>query len=107
MKIFIIGSTAYQDRIKKYAKQLRMGGHEVLIPVFDSMKDSTVLDILTENRRLMRLADEVHMIYDGRSDGTKFDFGMCFAMEKPLTIVYISSKHLIDGMYEYEEASNE
>ena len=104
MKVFMIGSTAYQDKIKKYAEELREKGHEVLIPVFDSWENATVLDILTENRRLMRLADEVHMIYDGRSDGTKFDFGMCFAMEKPLKIIYMNNKHLIDGMYQYEES---
>jgi nucleoside 2-deoxyribosyltransferase len=102
MKIFMIGSTAYQDKINKYAEKLRKKGHEVLIPVFDTWKDATVLEILTENRRLMRMADEVHMIYDGRSDGTKFDFGMCFAMEKPLRIIYMNNKHLVDGMYEYE-----
>jgi len=102
MKVFMIGSTAYQDKINKYAEELRKEGHEVLIPVFDSWENATVLEILTENRRLMRLADEVHMIYDGRSDGTKFDFGMCFAMGKPLKIIYTNDKHLVDGMYEYE-----
>ena len=103
MKVFMIGSTAYQDKIKNYAEELRQKGHEVLIPVFDSWGEkATVLDVLTENRRLMRLADEVHMIYDGRSDGTKFDFGMCFAMEKPLKIIYMNNKHLVDGMYQYE-----
>jgi len=106
MKVFMIGSTSYQDKINQYAQKLRREGNEVLIPVFDSWENATVLDILTENRRLMEMADEVHMIYDGRSDGTKFDFGMCFAMRKPLRIVYISDKHLIDGMREYE-ADNE
>ena len=103
MKIFMIGSTSYQDKIDKYAEDQRKNGNEVLIPVFDSLPNATVLDILTENRRLMELADEVHMIYDGRSDGTKFDFGMCFAMRKPLRVIYISDKHLIDGMNEYGE----
>jgi nucleoside 2-deoxyribosyltransferase len=103
MKIFMIGSTAYQDKIKEYAEIQKLLGNEVLIPVFDNWENATVLDILTENRRLMRLADEVHMIYDGRSDGTKFDFGMCFAMEKPLKIVYMNKKTLVDGMYQYEK----
>lgn len=101
MKIFMIGSTAYQDKIHKYAEKQKREGNEVLIPVFDSWKDATVLEILTENRRLMEKADEIHMIYDGRSYGTIFDFGMCFALRKTLKIIYINKKNIVDGMYEY------
>ena len=101
MKIFIIGSTAYRDRINKHAEDMRKKGHEVLTPILDEAKYDHIINVLIENRRLMRLADEVHMIYDGRSDGTKFDFGMCFAMEKPLRIIYLNDKYLVDGMREY------
>ncbi len=105
MKIFVIGSTAYLDRIKKYAEEMVDKGHYVTIPVFDTLQNATVLDILTKNKERMKDADEVHMIYDGRSDGTIFDFGMCFALEKPLKIIYLNDKHMVDGMKQYEATS--
>ena len=102
MRVMIIGSTAYENtKIREHQVKLEKEGHEVLIPAFDNLKDATVLDILTVNLNLMKLADEVHMIWDGRSDGTKFDFGMCFALGKPLRVIYINDKHLEDGMTEY------
>ena len=101
MKIYIIGSTALRSKIQQHAAKLLSEGHEPLIPCFDSDK-STVLDILTCNRELIELADEVHLIYDGRSYGSIFDFGMCFALRKPLKIIYISPKSIVDGMREYE-----
>jgi hypothetical protein len=63
-----------------------------------------VLAVLTENRAKMEWADEVHLIYDGRSYGSLFDFGMCFALRKPLKIIYISPKNIVEGMKEYEKS---
>ena len=106
MKILVIGSTALLVRIQQHAAQLLSQGHEPLTPAFDSDKRS-VLDILTRNRELMELADEVHLIYDGRSYGSIFDFGMCFALRKPLKIIYISPKNIVGGMKEYEKFCEE
>jgi len=105
MKVFIIGSTAYMVRIHLYAKHLLSQGDEPLLPAFD-VEEVSVLETLTRNRKWMEMADEVHLIYDGRSYGSIFDFGMCFAMRKPLKIIYISSKNIVDGMREYEEYCN-
>lgn len=102
MKIYILGSTAYQIQIHKYAGTLLSQGHEPIIPAFDS-ESKTVLQTLTRNRELMEMSDEVHLIYDGRSYGSIFDFGMCFAMRKPLKIIYISPKNIVGGMKEYAE----
>ena len=106
MRILIIGSTVLQARIQEHALKLMAQGHEPLTPVFDSHKGS-VLSILTKNRELMEMSDEVHLIYDGRSYGSIFDFGMCFAMRKPLRIIYISPKNIVGGMKEYAEQCNE
>ena len=103
MKIMIINSTAYQHtKIKEHTKILRAQGHIVLIPAFDDLVNASVDDILSVNLKLMKEADEVHMIWDGRSDGTKFDFGMCYALGKKLKIIYINPLHLEDGMWEYD-----
>ena len=106
MKIYILGSTVYQARMQEHAVKIMSQGHEPLMPVFDTQKAS-VLNILTCNRALMRIADEVHLIYDGRSYGSIFDFGMCFAMRKPLKIIYISPKNIVGGMREYEKHCQE
>lgn len=101
MKIFIIGSTIYQTKMQEHATELIEEGHEPITPIFDS-NYTNVLEILTVNRARMEWADEVHLIYDGRSYGSIFDFGMCFAMRKPLKIIHISSKNIVGGMKEYE-----
>jgi hypothetical protein len=106
MKIFIVGSTVYQARMQEHAFKLMAQGHEPAVPIFDSQKE-TVLDILTHNRELMEWADEVHLIYDGRSYGSIFDFGMCFALRKPLRVIYISPKNIVGGMREYAESCEE
>ena len=106
MRILVIGSTALQARIQEHALKLMTQGHEPLTPVFDTHKGS-VLDILTRNRTVMEMSDEVHLIYDGRSYGSIFDFGMCFAMRKPLKIIYISPKNIVGGMREYEKYCKE
>ena len=103
MKILIIGSTIYFNRMQSYARTLISQGHEPIMPAFDS-EETSVLETLTRNRRWMEMADEVHLIYDGRSYGSIFDFGMCFAMRKPLKIIYISPKNIVVGMQEYEES---
>ena len=49
-------------------------------------------------------ADEVHVIWDGRSVGTVFDFGMAFALRKPIKIVYIEPKTITGVMKLYAAA---
>lgn len=101
MKIYIMGSTAYLIKIHQYAETLLSQGDEPIVPAFDA-EEKSVLQTLTRNRELMETADEVHLIYDGRSSGSIFDFGMCFAMHKHFKIIYISPKNIVEGMREYE-----
>lgn len=101
MKILIIGSTGYRERFKAEKTKLESSGHTVLIPGFDDQPFLNELALCEHNRLLMKEADEVRVIWDGRSVGTVFDFGMVFAMRKPVRIVYIEPKTIAGVMRRY------
>ena len=103
MKIMIIGSTSYQDKFESHKKELEFQGHEVLIPAFDSHIGLDDLGVCIYNKNLMKECDEVHMIWDRRSTGTIFDFGMVFAMEKHFKIIYLEPKTFEGVMSKYEK----
>lgn len=105
MKIAIIGSTQYSEKFLFYDLQLKEQGHEVKVPAFDHFKDFTELAICEYNRDIIEWADEVHMIWDGRSTGTIFDFGMVFMARKPFKIVYFEPKSFKNLMEQYEAQS--
>ena len=101
MKIFIIGSSQYHQKMIDYAHKMTKEGYEVFLPAIDDSLFKSTLEILEVNKRKMETADEVHMFYDGKSNGTIFDFGMAFAMGKPLFIIYMNDKSIVDGMKQY------
>jgi hypothetical protein len=80
-------------------------GHDVRTPAFDMHPDLDELGICEYNRGLIEWADEVHVIWDGRSVGVIFDLGMLFALRKPLVIEYIESKTFKGVMEKYAERS--
>jgi len=88
MKVTIIGSTQYLNKILKHKKKLETEGHEVLIPAFDDHPELDELEICEHNRELIKQADRVDIIWDRRSMGTLFDFGQAFALEKPIRIIF-------------------
>ena len=102
MNIVIIGSTQYVDLINAKAEELRAEGHTVAIPAFDSHPEFNELEICEHNRRLIELADEVRVVWDQRSFGTVFDFGMTFALRKPFKIEYLEPKTFANVMDQYE-----
>ena len=102
MNITLIGSSQYQQKFYQHQKQLEALGHTVKIPAFDSNPDLDELGVCDYNRRLIKWADEVHIIWDQRSMGTVFDFGMCFALRKPVIVVYLEPKTLGGVMLKYE-----
>jgi nucleoside 2-deoxyribosyltransferase len=106
MKIVIIGSTQYLNKILKHKEKLETEGHEVLIPAFDDHVEFNELEICEYNRELIKQADRVDIIWDRRSMGTLFDFGQAFALEKPVKIIYLESKTLWGVMKRYEKKSN-
>lgn len=103
MEILIIGSTQYQERMEKHAKKMVAEGHVVVMPTFDSEVDCDELQVCERNLHAMQFADEVHIIWDCRSTGTIFDFGMAFALGKRVKIIYLEPKTLMGVMEKYEK----
>ena len=91
MKIALIGSTQFLDKFEKRKKNLLAGGHKVRIPQFDNPATNE-LEVCEYNRSIIEWADRVDVIWDNRSVGTLFDFGMAFALRKPIKIIYIESR---------------
>ena len=74
--------------LNNYIAQLESQGHKVHFPPRDTdQTDKVGLDICTANREAIRLADEVHIYWNAKSEGSKFDFGMVFMAEKPTTLI--------------------
>ena len=100
-RILIIGSAQYIDKFKEHKKALEREGHQVFIPAFDSHPELDDLGVCEHNRALMEKCDEVHIIWDQRSVGTIFDFGMAFALRKPIKIIYLEPKTFTGVMKKY------
>lgn len=98
-KIFIIGSTAYEGKMKSYKAHLEFEGHKVRLCQFDC-EGLTEFEIMDRNRKNIRWADEVHIFWDGRSIGTIFDIGMAFALKKTLVLAYLNKKHFLNFLKE-------
>lgn len=105
MKIFIIGSSQYQKKMVDYAVKMDSKGHEVILPALDDSIFKSTLEILQANKERMQGADEVHLFYDGKSHGSIFDFGMAVALDKPLKIIYMNDKNIVNAMEEYARQS--
>lgn len=103
MKITLIGSTQYIGKFMLYKQKLELEGHNVKIPAFDMEPNLDAYGVCEYNRKLIEWADEVHTIWDNRSTGTIFDFGMVFAMRKPFKIAYMETKTFQSLMEVYEK----
>jgi len=102
MKIFIIGSTSYQEKMKAYKQMLEREGHSVRMPLFDdSLPDE--LHICLNNIDSISNADEVHVFWDQRSMGTAFDFGAAMALGKKTKLVYYNKKTFLNVMKWYSD----
>ena len=102
-KMLILGSTAYETKIKELQGILESMGHDVRIPMFDTIEGATEMDTAVYNRDLIEWCDEVHLVWDGRSLGTMFNLGMSFALKKPLVINYLEPKNFITFIKRYSE----
>jgi hypothetical protein len=103
MKIAIIGSTQYRDKFITLKQILEIGGNEVRIPAFDDHPELDELGVCINNRNIIEWADKVYLIWDRRSVGTVFDFGMVFMARKPLEIYYLEPKTMEGVMTKYSE----
>ena len=71
-----------------YIAQLESQGYKVHFPPRDTEQTDIVgLDICTANREAIRRATEIQIYWNAKSAGSKFDFGMVFMAEKPITLI--------------------
>lgn len=92
MKIFIVCSVrdadpVYFDTVNAYARKLEARGHRVHLPARDTNQSKPGVTICRQNLKAIEAADEIHIFYNGRSQGTHFDMGMAFALGKPIVVV--------------------
>lgn len=91
-RVFIICSVRgmdaiYKSRLEKYAQSLEALGCIVYFPHRDTNQNESGLNICLQNRRAIKWADEVHIFYSGKSQGTHFDLGMAFMSRKKIKVV--------------------
>lgn len=91
MKIFLACPVrgADQTLARDYVAKLeRQKGVEVYYPARDTPQDDPHgLEICETNRQAIAECDEFQIIWDGKSQGVLFDFGMAFALGKPIHVV--------------------
>jgi len=92
MKIFIICSVReadqeYKNKIMGYALELKLKGHNVYVPFIDTDQSSKGLTICWHNREAIKDADEVHIFYKSKSQGTHFDMGVAYALNKKIKVI--------------------
>ncbi|MBI2108755.1 MAG: hypothetical protein HYT93_01050 [Parcubacteria group bacterium] len=93
MKIFLVcpvtnASKKTNAKIAKYVKQLEKQGHRVHWPTLDTEQDDPTggVNICRTNFQAILDADEVHIWYDEKSYGSKFDMGGVFMLTEMLGI---------------------
>lgn len=91
-KVFIIcsvrgASEEYKHKLESYVANLESQGIKVHLPHRDTNQNATGLEICTENMKAIMGADEVHIFYSSKSQGTHFDMGVAFALGKKIIIV--------------------
>ena len=98
MKIFLIcpvrGITEGEMiSIERYVLDVeRSGHHKVYWPPRDTNQNDLIgLRICGDNRQAIEDADEVHIWWDGKSQGSLFDLGMAFALKKKIFLVNFGS----------------
>jgi|WetSurMetagenome_2_1015567.scaffolds.fasta_scaffold1204117_1 hypothetical protein len=92
-------SDEQKKRIKAYIAKLKGEGKKVYYPADDTVQtgDDTGLRICQDNCRAIRKSREVHIFYDPKSEGSRFDLGIAFAFDKTLRIVNPDDFELTEG----------
>ncbi|MDD5289584.1 MAG: nucleoside 2-deoxyribosyltransferase [Patescibacteria group bacterium] len=77
-----------KEAIAQYVAALKKDGHSVYWPLTDTNQDDSVgLRICQDNRAAIIAADEIHIWWNGKSQGSIFDFGMAFGLNKKIVLV--------------------
>jgi nucleoside 2-deoxyribosyltransferase len=92
MKVFIIcsvrgASEEYKIKLENYVSKLEADGIEVHLPHRDTNQNARGYDICKQNANAIKEADEIHIFYSKESQGTHFDMGVSFALDKKIVIV--------------------
>lgn len=90
--IFIICSVrgadeVYKSRLEEYVGNLEGSGIIVHLPHRDTEQNESGLNICIQNKRAIKRADEVHVFYSSKSQGTHFDLGMAFMSKKIIRVI--------------------
>lgn len=104
MRIAILGSTQFKDMFYRHERVLLKEGHEVRKPAFDDHEELDELGVCKHNLEIIKWADRIDIIWDQRSNGFIFDFGMLFALDKPIKIVYLEPKTLTGVLRKYADS---
>lgn len=97
MKIFLIcpvREVTDEEKVatEKYVIDLETAGNKVHWPPRNTDQDDPVgLRICQDNRQAIEDADEVHIWWNDKSQGSFFDFGMAFALKKKIVLVNSNS----------------
>ncbi len=91
-KIFIICSVRgvsneHERKLENYASNLEDKGYKVHLPHRDTNQEAKGIEICKENSAAIFNADEIHIFYNSKSQGTHFDMGVAFALGKPLIVI--------------------
>ena len=72
-----------QAEIRPFVEALEADGWKVHWPPRDTNQDDHLgLRICTDNAKAIEVADVMHVIWDGKSQGCLFDLGVAFALRK-------------------------
>ena len=100
MKVFIIctirdATQEYLSKLTEYVQNLENKGIIVYAPHRDTNQMALGYEICQQNMKGIVEADEVHIFYNPKSQGTHFDMGMAFALNK--NIVIVENEPLTEG----------
>lgn len=91
-KIFIIctirnATESYIKKLNLYVEFLEKNQCIVYAPHRDTDQLDIGYNICQQNKNAILNADEIHIFYSSQSQGTHFDMGMAFALNKKIVIV--------------------
>ncbi len=92
MNIYIISSVReaspeLRERLEKHVRRLEASGHTVYLPHRDTDQNQSGSKICYANDRAISNADEIHVFYNSSSQGSHFDLGIAYALNKSIRII--------------------
>lgn len=80
-----------KQQMNSYIKSLEYSGKKIYYPARDTNQEDHIgFRICEDNKKAIENSKEIHIFWDSQSQGTLFDLGVAFALDKPLRIVNIN-----------------